>query len=976
LADDEVTALARRLAERSGGAKGSVFEQGFLSSQVMGWALSHPSFRTQLFRFVDVFPATAGDDHEVLRHLEEYFGDAVEMPKLLDLGLDVAEHVPFGAAVSAGIARRNIRRMAEQFILGSTTDEAVARARQLWRAGIATTVDLLGEKTTTPAQADRYAARVRSMLDGLLASGLPSPNVSVKPTALAPHFASLTRAEGLEEAIERLAPILAVAEAGGAHIHLDMEHLDVKDLTFELLQQCADAHPDLSIGIVVQAYLKDALDDLTDLLAWAVERPTPITVRLVKGAYWDTETVVAAAEGWPVPVFERKVETDASYERGVDLLLATGGRVKAAFASHNLRTIAYAVTSARRAGLDASAWEVQMLHGMARPLQEAVRAEGLPLRLYAPVGELVPGMAYLVRRLLENTSNESFLAGSALGRDLDEQLAPPVVESLPRLPDERRLDAHDSPATDAAAPGAFVHEPHAEFRRRAVRDRFGGAIAGTGLGRHYPVMIAGEFQRTADEIVSVDPSRPSMLIGVAGAATPAIADAAVAAGLRAQPAWARRPVEERARYLFEIAARLRARRFEIAALEVFECGKPWKEADADVCEAIDFCEYYGREAVRLARGGVVQSPPGEQNSLRYEGLGVGVVIAPWNFPLAIPLGMAAAALVAGNAVILKPAEQAPAVAFHLQLAAYEVGLPDGVFTTLAGRGEVVGRHLVTHPDISFVAFTGSSAVGLEIVREAAVHQPGQRFVRRVVAEMGGKNAIVVDADADLDAAVPDIVASAFGYAGQKCSAASRVVVLDSVADELVERLVGAASILRIGPAARMGTQLGPLIDEDALEKVRRYAAVPAGDGQVVLDGLPVPEEGWFHSPVIVDRARPDSAVVRDEVFGPVLAIQRAADLDEALALANATDFALTAGIFSRSPAHIRRAAAELRAGNVYVNRAITGAVVGRQPFGGWGLSGVGSKAGGPDYLLQFMRPRVVTENTLRQGFAPPTTGGT
>jgi RHH-type proline utilization regulon transcriptional repressor/proline dehydrogenase/delta 1-pyrroline-5-carboxylate dehydrogenase len=426
--------------------------------------------------------------------------------------------------------------------------------------------------------------------------------------------------------------------------------------------------------------------------------------------------------------------------------------------------------------------------------------------------------------------------------------------------------------------------------------------------------------------------------------------------------------------LFRAAAWIRERRDRLAALEVFEAGKPWREADADVCEAIDFCEYYGREMLRLDAGGAVQSPPGEANTMRYQAKGIGVVIAPWNFPLAIPAGMVTAALVTGNAVLFKPAEQTPAIAFQLVEALHAGGLPDGVLAFLPGVGEVVGAHLVEHPAVSFVTFTGSKAVGLAINEAAARHRPGQRGVKRVVAEMGSKNALLIDADADLDQAVPAVVYSAFGYSGQKCSAASRLVVVDDVYDETMTRLIGAAGLIRIGHPSEMATTVGPLIDADARARVQGYVDGASAEGVVALARDDIPEHGYYAGPTIVTDVAPTSSLARDEIFGPVLTVFRAGDLDEAIAIANDTDYALTAGVFSRSPSHIRQAAGELRAGNVYVNRGITGAVVGRQPFGGYGLSGVGSKAGGPDYLLQFLDPRVVTENTLRQGFAPDAEG--
>jgi RHH-type proline utilization regulon transcriptional repressor/proline dehydrogenase/delta 1-pyrroline-5-carboxylate dehydrogenase len=446
----------------------------------------------------------------------------------------------------------------------------------------------------------------------------------------------------------------------------------------------------------------------------------------------------------------------------------------------------------------------------------------------------------------------------------------------------------------------------------------------------------------------------------------------VAAALAQTGRWRATPATERAAVLFRAADHLRRARNEIAALEVFEAGKPWDQADADVCEAIDFCEYYGREVLRLdaAAADLVQSPPGERNRLRYQGKGVAVVIAPWNFPLAIPCGMTAAALVAGNPVILKPAEQTPAVAWRLVEAFLAAGLPPGVLQLLPGLGEDVGARLVEHPDVAMIAFTGSRAVGLAINAAAAQHRPGQHHVKRVIAEMGGKNAIVVDADSDPDQAVPAVITSAFGFAGQKCSAASRVIVLDAVYDTFVARLAGATREVVVGHPSVMATKVGPVIDADANDRLAGAIAQAGTEARILVHREDVPSGGWYVGPTLVEVDDPaHTTAAHDELFGPVLVVLRARDFDHAVALANDTDYALTAGVFSRSPAHIAQATAELRAGNVYVNRPTTGAVVGRQPFGGYGMSGVGSKAGGPDYLLQFLDPRVVTENTVRQGFA-------
>ncbi len=411
---------------------------------------------------------------------------------------------------------------------------------------------------------------------------------------------------------------------------------------------------------------------------------------------------------------------------------------------------------------------------------------------------------------------------------------------------------------------------------------------------------------------------------------------------------------------------LRQRRLELAALEVRECAKPWPEADADVCEAIDFLEYYARGAVELAAGKPLLQVPGERNELAYRPRGVVAVISPWNFPLAIPCGMTAAALAAGNAAVLKPAEQSPACAYRLVQALRAGGVPPDAILLLPGEGDI-GAALVRDPGVETIAFTGSLQVGLEIVRVAGETTPGQRHLKRVIAELGGKNCVIVDADADLDEAVPAIVSSAFVYAGQKCSAAARVLVHEAIADQVIDRVGGAVRVLNVGQASRLGTDVPPVIERAAQERVRRYAALAERQGRIAAQAEPVPAEGWFCAPTVAVDLAPDSPVLSEEIFGPLLAIERVPDVEHACDIVDSLPYALTGGLFARAPSTVRYVRERSPVGNLYVNRAITGAMVGRQPFGGNRLSGTGSKAGGPDYLLQFVEPRIVTENTMRHG---------
>jgi RHH-type proline utilization regulon transcriptional repressor/proline dehydrogenase/delta 1-pyrroline-5-carboxylate dehydrogenase len=511
----------------------------------------------------------------------------------------------------------------------------------------------------------------------------------------------------------------------------------------------------------------------------------------------------------------------------------------------------------------------------------------------------------------------------------------------------------------------FANEPVLELRRAAERRRLEAALAGLELPLRVPVWI-GDDRRHGDELVSTDPSEPERVVALAARGTPADAAAAVAAAREAFGAWSATPAAERAAALLRAAAWMRDRRTALAALVVRECAKPWPEADADVCEAIDFLEFYARGAIELAAGAPLLQVPGERNELHYVARGVCAVIAPWNFPLAIPMGMTAAALATGNTAVLKPAEQAPGCGLRVVEALRAGGVPPGAVALLPGEGDA-GAALASHRDVATIAFTGSGPVGLELLRSAAEVRPGDRQLTRVVAEMGGKNCVIVDSDADLDEAIPAIIESAFAYAGQKCSAASRVLVHESVHDSFVERLSGAVAGLQLGPADDFATDVPPVVEREAQERVRRYAELAAQEGSVVTADQPIPGAGWYCPPLVVTGLPPDSAVLRDEIFGPLLAVESVPSVDAACDRIDALPVALTGALFSRNPRTVRRVVARSPVGNLYVNRATTGAMVGRQPFGGNRLSGTGTKAGGHDYLLQFVEPRVVTENTVRHG---------
>ena len=522
----------------------------------------------------------------------------------------------------------------------------------------------------------------------------------------------------------------------------------------------------------------------------------------------------------------------------------------------------------------------------------------------------------------------------------------------------------------------FANEPVLELRRAGNRAALLGALGE--LDARLPIdvpLLIGANRRGASAsggepstFESVDPGDPARIVARAARASEADAGAAIAAAAAAFPDWRARTWQDRAEVLVRAAGIMRGRRLELAALCVRECAKPWGEADADVCEAIDFLEYYARQAIAIGEGAQLVQVPGERNTMRYEPRGIAVVIAPWNFPIAIACGMTSAALVTGNAVVLKPAEQSPACGQVIVDALREAGAPPGAINLLTGFGDA-GAALVQDPRVHTIAFTGSSAVGLEIVRSAAETPRGQTHVKRVVAEMGGKNCVIVDSDADLDEVVPNVIRSAFVYAGQKCSACARVLAHEAIADTLVERLGGAVEVLQVGQADTFGTDVPPVIDDEARSRVHEYIEIARRDGRIAAQ-RPLGEAGsagHFCAPTLVTDLSPDSRVLSDEIFGPVLSVERFSSIEAACDAVERSPFALTGGLFSRSPATIDYVVGRSPVGNLYVNRHITGAMVARQPFGGNRRSGIGAKAGGPDYLLQFVEPRVVSENTMRHG---------
>jgi RHH-type transcriptional regulator, proline utilization regulon repressor / proline dehydrogenase / delta 1-pyrroline-5-carboxylate dehydrogenase len=971
--------LAEARERKSGFWARERWEEGLLRK-----LMENERFRVQALRFVDVLPALQ-DDEELVRHLREYFGDEeLPLPGAARWGIEHA-HGGIAAHLVAGAVRAAMNGLASRFIGGADVREALRSVEEIRRDGMAFTLDLLGEAAVSEAEAagyyekyllllEEFAPRVERwkpnpLLDTVNGRPCPRFNLSVKVSSLFSQLSPVDPAGGARAVKERLRPIMRAAKENGAFITLDMEQYDSKAtilLVFQelLLEDEFRDWPDA--GLAMQAYLRDTERDLHELIGWARRRGTPVTVRLVRGAYWDYETVIARQHGWDIPVWTQKWETDRCYERSTRLLLENHPHVEAALATHNVRSLALAMALAEELGLPPDRYELQMLYGMADPLKDAVARMGRRLRVYVPFGELIPGMSYLVRRLLENTASQSFLR-LGFAEDLPPELllAPPATT---RPGPRSRLN----PDPGTRNPGTFRNEPVRRFTDPGERHRFATAIERVrrDLGRDYPLEVHGRELFSDEWIDSDNPARPSELVGRVASATEREAEAAVQSACAAFPAWRDLGAEKRAEYLLRIAAGIRRRRDEFAAWEVFEAGKTWREADADVTEAIDFLEYYAREALRFARI-IPLNAPGETNAFFYQPRGIYAIIPPWNFPLAIMTGMLSASVVTGNTAVLKPASQTVVIAAKLMEVLREAGLPAGVVNFVPGPGAQIGEYLVRHPRVHGVAFTGSRAVGCRILQLAAEAPPGQDHLKRVIAELGGKNAIIVDSDADLDDSVLGTVVSAFGYQGQKCSAASRVIVAEGLHDAFVRRLVEASRSLAIGMPDDPASFMGPVIDGKARDNIRKAIEDGKQVARLALEtDVSHLGDGFFLGPTIFTDVPPDSALAQEEIFGPVLAVMRASDFCEALALANGTRYALTGGVYSRSPAALDRARREFNVGNLYLNRKISGAVVGRQPFGGFKMSGIGSKAGGPDYLLQFMEPRTITENTLRRGFAP------
>ncbi|CAJ0868895.1 RHH-type transcriptional regulator, proline utilization regulon repressor / proline dehydrogenase / delta 1-pyrroline-5-carboxylate dehydrogenase [freshwater sediment metagenome] len=868
---------------------------------------------------------------------------------------DLARRIGLPALRTA--ARQAMRLMGAHFVFGETIDDALARARGRRER---VSFDMLGEGARSAADADRYfgsyATAIRAI--GAEAGGAPlpaRPGISVKLSALHPRYEAISQERVLRELPPRVLELARLARAHDLAFTIDAEEADRLELSLDVIARVV-ADPSLrgweGFGLAVQAYQKRARDVIDYAMALAEAHDRRFMLRLVKGAYWDSEIKRAQERGLAdYPVFTRKAMTDLNYDACAVALLAAP-RLYPQFATHNARSVAEVLV---RAGARRD-FEFQRLHGMGEPLYEALaNISDAPVRIYAPVGPHRDLLAYLVRRLIENGANSSFVARAADPETPEEVL---IVDPHDVIGDAKRARHPRLPLPSEIYLPLRANSKGVEFGdRMALGALLDEIAAARGVKDARPAVPSVNTPRRL-----ASPIDAALDIGAVVEADENSAREMMAIAARAFPDWNATPVETRARALERAADLLEARRGVFLSLLQSEAGKTLDDALAELREAADMCRYYANQARLVCREMTLPGPTGEDNRLRYEGRGVFICISPWNFPLAIFLGQVAAALVTGNAVVAKPAEQTPLIAAQAVSLLHEAGVPRAALQLAPGAGDV-GAALVADPRTAGVVFTGSVEVAQHINRALAAREGA---LAPLIAETGGVNAMIVDSTALIEQVVDDVLASAFRSAGQRCSALRLLCLQEDIAPAAIERLIGAAKELRIGDPREAGVHVGPVIDAEAKEKLGRYVADAKAAGRLLYAGE-AREAGFFVAPAIIRLAH--AGDLKQEVFGPVLhvATWRADAFNTLLHEIEASGYGLTFGLETRIETRVQAVARSAPAGNIYVNRNTIGAIVGSQPFGGFGLSGTGPKAGGPDYLRRFVREITVTINTASSG---------
>ncbi|MFM7458964.1 MAG: proline dehydrogenase family protein [bacterium] len=932
------------------------------SQQVLLFSSKNPRLQKQLFKFVDLYPSLKTPEM-VSKYLLEYMRE--EDLFLGDL-IYFAARLPLGASLIDYFTKFGVKSLAKNFIVDNDERKLSKKIEELRFSGLDCTLDILGELAISQEESEKY---LQTYLD--LLETKPSIALSVKLSSLCPQIKASAYEVNKKILKDNLAKIFRAALGNGSEITIDSEHYDTKTLFFDTVKELLlteEFKHWSGAGVVIQAYLKESKSDLISFIEFSQKRKASLKIRLVKGAYWDYERAVAIQNNWNIPVYERKVETDKNYEELLELLFKNNKYIFPAIASHNIRSIALTIELAKLYKVDKDRYEFQFLYGMLDHMKFFLCERAYGVRVYLPCGDLVEGMAYLVRRLLENTANDSFLFQSLSDDNLDKLIQKPVSNNLLSI------------KLDDCADQEFTNSPLLDFSK--IRTRFEMQFAIEQLMKQiaqrplevYPI-VNGKDVLLRKTFASVNPSQKNQVVAYAHAAEISDVNFAVNNSKRVFMWWSHLAVQKRIKIMKAFARLLERKRQDYAALLILEVAKTWNEANAELSEAIDFIYYYAEQAESLFSENELRSLPGEANTNFYKALGVTAVISPWNFPLAILLGMTSAALLTGNTVVIKPSEEAPAIAYKLvtdlnkvirdSFPFKDIKYAESVVQLLLGSGTEIGAELVKHKDVNLITFTGSHEIGMQINRSLNEHP---HLKKKLIAEMGGKNAIVADETADLDQLIPAILKSAFSFSGQKCSACSRLILVSSIYERVKERLVAAVGAISVGPAYLAESEMSSLINEKAFQKFQTYLNLARREASVLVDSnMDMDKDSFKVTPVIVENVSPRSTLAQDEIFAPILCLFAVDDFNSAIDLANDSKYGLTGAIFSRSPENIDYAKENFNLGNLYINQACTGAIVSRQAFGGTKLSSIGYKAGGPNYLLQFLEEKTVTENTMRHG---------
>ena len=980
----------------------SPLERQARDEQLLRWALSDDAVCVQMLRFVAVLP-TLSHHRDVARHLDELYEEVRRHhPNATPLGPAVEKNGGLLGRAVAYSARRNVTRMAERFLGGESDDEVATTLEQLRRQGLAATlvppavfgsvttardadavVDAsLGLMASLGDAADRWADD--GLLDRTSTRPLPRLHLTLRVSSLAPSRRTAPLSVDVDAAAGRLRTLLAAAGEADASLQLAPERARDRQFALDVLEAAcrgldADApHP--QIGVSLLASHVDAAEHLARLTELSERLPAVVGVRLHEGPFNRSEAVDAGQQSRPCPVSLCQAETDLRYEQLATMLLGQS-RLTPTFATHHLRQLGVVLAIAEANGVDTLDYEFELQRGVADELAGVLATQGHRVRIAVPIGPAVPGMAALAERMLCNPPSRLPVL-EAWSHQSTGLAAAPDEDALEVTLEETLKELTMSPATllealppvrtrpMQAQPDAFENEPLVDWSQPTSVEAMQEATdyVESELGGDYPLVIDGKAMDGRSTLVSRNPSSRKQVIGKAAAASPDQASEAVESAARAFETWSRRTADERAEYLEVIAAEIRNRRFELAAWLAFEAGKPWATADAEVAEAIDLCRLYAREARRMDAVDAVDLA-GEENETEFHPRGVCVALSPWQQPLAVLTGMTAAALATGNTVVMKPSEQTPIVAAKLLQIMRDAGLPSGVANYVPG-GDEVGANLVGHRLTALVAVQGSADTVQAVYAHAAASPTEGGTLRKVVAEVDGRSVLFIDDDADLDAAIVATLESALDFAGQSPSACRRVVVLGANRDAVVERLAEAAESMTPAAATDQSTQLGPVLTEAIYDRFAK--AVKEADEEIAFAMRPksTKKDGYFLPPHIAVDVPADHFLARDPMPGPLIVVQAARTFDDAIAAMNAYGPSSVAGAFSRSPERLARIRREVRAGTIVLNQPTSGLLVARQPFGGFALGGLGTRAGGSDYLRQFVVPVVVSENVARRGYLP------